>query len=596
MSRRRRRRAATGRRRNVEQLSRIDFAAAVASGVLLAASYAKLAIWPLVFVALAPLLSRCAHHRRSQVLALGWLAGSAFYLLAFYWVLPTIARLQDLSLAASFPIFLVFLAYHGLAFGLFALAVRESTWPSSPIVIRSFAVAATWVLLEWIYPRVIPWYLGDALGPSDALRQAADLFGVLGLSFAIASANALLAAAIASEGRRQRLVIGAVLIPVALGVYGFTLSEGEQLASAASLEVLAVQGNVAPDGRPPEADNAESWRVYERLTVDALRGGPNVDLIVWPETTLRSKLMADAIWRRRVEQLVRELDQPVLLGALARANERTKEHNAAVLIDPVSRAGRPQLAPVPARQVYQKQILLPFGEYIPGPDWLISEWETTGRFVPGDGPPVLRLLPVDEPMQSPRSIGLSICFEAIFPGFFNSAARQGAEVLFNLTDDGWFGDTAEPHQHLNAARMRAVETRRPLVRVSNSGVTALVTPRGEIVDPVGYGAAGTRVYAIRTDEWERPLYVRIGDSPFLALCGLLIVVHLCWTRVGYPAAALLRRDEKLIDPWPRRVGSLATRECRAATPFVTPGRSERTRRPAVRPRRRSIRRTPRSCP
>jgi len=135
------------------------------------------------------------------------------------------------------------------------------------------------------------------------------------------------------------------------------------------------------------------------------------------------------------------------------------------------------------------------------------------------------------------SFAPSICFEAIWPGAYNQLVRAGAEFLVNITDDGWFGDTAGPYEHLNAARLRAVETRRWLVRASNSGVSAFVDPTGEIVGSLRLGAVGMVRQRITTSH-AVPLYVRWGNWP-VPLCALVTVV--CF------AGALLRKRALGID-------------------------------------------------
>lgn len=173
---------------------------------------------------------------------------------------------------------------------------------------------------------------------------------------------------------------------------------------------------------------------------------------------------------------------------------------------------------VPA-QIYRKQYLLPFGEYVPGASWFpwMDGWKTTGQFLPGKShaPLDLRGRGAERTRIAP-----SICFEAIQPGWFNAMVRDGAELLVNITDDGWFGDTAAPYQHLQLARMRAVETRRWLVRASNSGISAFIDPMGEIVASLPLNEVGTVQHAVAPIQ-SVPLYVRLGDWP-VGLSALII--------------------------------------------------------------------------
>jgi apolipoprotein N-acyltransferase len=114
------------------------------------------------------------------------------------------------------------------------------------------------------------------------------------------------------------------------------------------------------------------------------------------------------------------------------------------------------------------------------------------------------------------SLGVSVCFEAIRPGWFNQAVRDGAALLVNVTDDGWFGDSATPEQHLELTRLRAVETRRWLVRASNSGISAFIDPRGEIVASLPVGRVGALEQEVSLANPMTP-YTRWGDLPVLLL-------------------------------------------------------------------------------
>jgi apolipoprotein N-acyltransferase len=265
----------------------------------------------------------------------------------------------------------------------------------------------------------------------------------------------------------------------------------------------------------------------------------------------------------------------MLFGSLDSIPGTDRELNAVYLVEPshqhrASVQAQPS-TPSPMKVgVYHKRVLLPFGEYVPAARWLpmAERWKATGRFVAGETPTRLAVrlsgtvhrtpLPATKTAQKvssplvgegseggaigqaqksrerppslilPRkgggnhvygrrvSLGVSVCFEAIRPGWFNQAVRDGARFLVNVTDDGWFGNSATPEQHLELTRLRAVETRRWLVRASNSGISAFIDPTGQVVASLAVGRVGALEHEVSLVDSITP-YVRWGDFPMLLL-------------------------------------------------------------------------------
>lgn len=499
-----------------------------ASGLLLAASFPRLAAYPLVFVALVPLSLAVSEASAARRFALGWVAGASFHLIAWRWALPTIAYLQEFSLPAAVPFFALFVGYQSLQIALFALFAFAGRFHAAPFA-GPLVAASAWVVLEWAFPRIIPCYLADPLAASPVLRQAADLGGVYGLSFVVALVNASAAAvlfpSLLPRSKRLRLLIVPTAVLTATAAYGITRdahpSSGDPSRTAqvspktAPVQVTVVQANQGAAGDDRGAANEAAWQAYELLTQIGLPGAPAAGtsdrkapeqwLIVWPETVLRVYLDEDSIYRQRVSDLVESLNTPLLLGALQRAGDGPDERNSAFLFSPRALASQED-----GPAVYSKQRLIAFGESVPVGIAGRLGWRTTGNFVPGDSVQSGNLqLPG---AGSATSFAPSICFEAIFSGAFNAAVRSGAGFLVNVTDDGWFGDTDEPYQHLNATVLRAVETRRWLVRASNSGISALVDPSGAVMASIPLRRTGVLTHLVEPATTLTP-YVRLGDWP-----------------------------------------------------------------------------------
>jgi len=517
---------------------------AALSGGLIALSYPRWAIASASFVALVPLLLALQGTRPQRAFLLGWVAGCAMHLLALSWIFPAIGRFQELSAAGSLGYFLLFVGYQALPFALFAVVIA---WLESapeggdsrirpPRLISALIVASAWVIAEWLLPRIIPWNLGDALAPATWLRQAADLVGVYGMSFVIVLVNALLAQACTPTNVQYAVrarAFGAAAAVLALLV-GYGIVRLSELAPASAMpaandivRVTIVQGNLPSGRKDLISANEAAWQTYSELSVT----GSGADLLVWPETVLRVYLRGDAAYRARLHDLALHLDTSLFVGALDVPLQPPGELNSGYLIQPREAAKFVRVVAGPDHhndlQTYHKHWLLPFGEYVPGEFLLpvMNGWRTTGEFRHGGVGQLLTLTrhsdrtgaaPVVE-RGAGGSVGFapSICFEAILPGVFNHTVRDGAGFLVNITDDGWFGDTAGPYQHLAAARLRAVETRRWLVRASNSGISAYVDPTGEIVASLGFGQTGVLSHGVELSH-RLPPYVRFGNWPVWA--------------------------------------------------------------------------------
>jgi apolipoprotein N-acyltransferase len=489
------------------------------TGMLLVCATPPHALYPLVLIGFLPLL-RAAHGRRGcpalgSAAAAGWIAGTVFYLGAADWLPETIAHLQSIGPAAAWALFGFFAVVHALQFALaLALAALLGSTAARPAPVRWLAnaggAAAAWVVLEWAFPKVFPWSVGSVLGADPRLRQAAELGGAHGLALLVMLVNALLA-----EGARrhsppaQRLcATGAALglLSLALAYGAWRTPTPRRAGARGGARIAIVQGGAAASDTDPAATAAHSLATYASLTRAAAAAS---DLVVWPEVALRVYVRDNDFFRDRLAALVREAARPVLLGALDRTANGGELNGAYVFA--------PALAARPVA-VHHKSGLLPFGEYVPGADWwpALRRWRTTGEFVPGTP-----LVPFDVDLAEGRlRIATAICVEATRPGAFNDAVRRGAELLVNLSDDTWFASEKAAAQHLELTRLRAVETRRWLVRASNSGVSAFIDPAGRVLAALPLGAVGTLVHRIDRGR-TITAYVRRGDW-VVPLCAVVV--------------------------------------------------------------------------
>lgn len=513
---------------------------ATASGLLVGASFR---IVPLsAFVALVPLLLLVRRGVGAAV-AGGWACGVVAYATVFTWLPQALAGFAGVSVLRGWAYFAAGVGCHAVQFAEFAGAVAvvtgglagDRSQRRSPVTAArtdgqgALVIAGTWVLLDWAFPKVVPWTLGGALAPELPLRQAADLGGAYLLDFVIAGVNASLALALMrwvdGEARRARDLVGAGLgMVTALFAYGaWSATAGRAGATAERIAALLVQGAIEPATRHSDDGRLATWRAYQELTEAHLaahraQAAPHA-LIVWPESTLTLNLRDHPGYRQELEALATRAGSALLIGAYDRDARTGVEFNSAFVF-------APSLGGSGAVSVYHKRSLVPWAEYAPASDWLpaLQSGRRARTFAPGADRGPFAIPAVRAAAVPPASVAPSICFEALRSGGFNAMVAQGARLLVNITDDGWLAGSAAPDLHLQAARMRAVETRRWMLRASNSGISAVIDPRGEIVASLPFGVAGVLNEIVPLAE-GRTLYVRWGDWPLwvsaaIVLCAL----------------------------------------------------------------------------
>ncbi|HEY4122694.1 MAG TPA: apolipoprotein N-acyltransferase, partial [Byssovorax sp.] len=378
--------------------------------------------------------------------------------------------LDMLRVFSGFPTALCFLfmvilcAYQGgriaLAGFLYARAERRG-WP--PGIVFGLAFVAS----ELLYPLLFPWYFGASVHNAPVFMQVGDLGGPYAIAAVLLGSNVAIAEIVEARMRSRApsprvLAIGFAL-PVLGLLYGLVRMSMVESAMAAApvVKVGIAQGNQPLLGR------TRALPVHLELTEQLRAQG--AELVVWSEGAVPGLYPETAKLDLLRTRVTSKLHVPAIVGAaLSRREEgRSKYFNTALLTDETGAViGR-----------YDKTYLLAFGEYLPlGERFpILYKWSpNSGKFVPGS-----KLDPVK---LGDHVITTMICYEDILPEFVNSLVRAGdPELLVNLTNDAWFGDTSEPWEHLALAKLRAVEHRRYLVRATNSGVSAIVDAVGHVV-------------------------------------------------------------------------------------------------------------------
>ena len=524
--------------------------AAVACGALLTLSFPPADAGGLAFVALVPLLMAVwipqrEKRRGLRHFTLGYVAGLVFFATTFLWFRELAPLFGSRALNGLPLLFAAYLALYPAVWawlaGWIAGAQFRPLPPPDPLApferplllqsSRNLGIAifcaASWVALEWTRGWMLSGFgwnkLGLALHRDLALIQIAEFTGVGGLSFLLVMCNAILLITVLrvrAEIGRIRLrphfdfALTAGLVVFAFGFGTRVLIRAQRApAPAVSLSVAVVQPNIAQRDKM----NMEHWEeIFERM--EFLSDGVaavSPDLLLWPEASVPGGMLSDVDtldWVRERAALV-----PALMLGTDDLNRGAagEDHNSAAFIQ------RGEKEP----QFYDKQQLVPFGEYLPlrpllGP---IFGGMVPGDFKPGKGPGVFSLT------KPALKLAPLVCFEDTRGDITRAQVKLGAHLLVNLTNDGWFGHTAELDQHTNDAIFRCIENRRPMVRCTNNGITASVDSFGKVdrwMEPFTNGAKMQAV-SVPTDLRET-FYTRWGEV-FSVACGVLSLLVIAMT-------------------------------------------------------------------
>lgn len=458
---------------------------ALLSGILMGTSYVPFPPWALIFC-WVPLWLDLAHENSlKRVFWKAWWAQFALSLIGFHWIAYVSHEFGYLPWPVAIVVLLGFCAGIHLYIPLACMAAKYMSQRLQLSAGGFFVLAAcAHSLGEIWWPAIFPWNLGYPLLWSGVpVAQFMDVIGALGLSFLVHLINAGIATLWRRREARLTWAAGsAFVIFVALfSWWGLQRSDAWK-GGDKNLRVLMVQGNIGNLEKVMAEKGAgfqrEITQRYFRLTRQALQqnllnGGAPVDLIVWPESAYPDFLGNHNHFRfysSQFEDFVRDIQTPIITGSYANdppeAAER-RDYNGMFLY------GRDSVAQSPA---YHKTYLLIFGEYVPfGEMFPVLKRLNPGGpgFGRGSGPVIWN--------YEGLRVGPQICYESLYPDFSEALVKKGAQILVNLTNDSWFGPGFEPRQHMIMTLARGVESRRPLLRSTNTGITTAILADGQIL-------------------------------------------------------------------------------------------------------------------
>ena len=501
------------------------------TGGLYLASFPPLSLYRLAWVAVVPLAVHALEERRRwRRWVFGYVAGFATMVVAFWWT----RHVYPLG-----PWALAF--YFGLYFPLFGLFLRLMVKSASfPVAL---AVPVAWVTCDFLRATLftgLPFYLaGHSQIPWLSICQIADLGGVSAVSFLVLAVNGAVTAWIlrARESGWKRahrarpiavsaaVVAGLVIVAQGYGLWRLRATEMREGPT-----IGLIQPNIRQNVKEMARRNAmgQSWDWIEKvhqettaLTDSMMRAHAPPDLVIWPESGWLIPIIIDEknteiINKQPISKLERA--PKFLLVGCERLDaipgddlSKSDAYVSAVLVRP---------GPDPLLGWYDKVHLVPFGEYLPLNDMKLvrdfyqraSKMARAPRFTPGDAP---RLLEIEGHLFGPV-----ICFEVAFPGITREEVNRGATFIVNLSNEGWFEDSAELPLMFDICRFRAIETRRAVVRATNTGISGFILPTGAVDAVLTPHEAGTRVHRVRTTD-STTVYARCGEA-FPVGCLILV--------------------------------------------------------------------------
>jgi apolipoprotein N-acyltransferase len=507
------------RKNFLQRMKQIDFrkyewGAAAASALLLILSFPNFEYYQLAWIGLVPLLVVIGRRPAPlRAFILGWGVGSVFFYFTCYWLTYSMIHYGGLPASLAYllliPGALVIGAFHGLFAALIALAIRK--WGRMTILLAPIF----WITCEWLR-LVVTGQLWNALGYSQAYHnqiiEPATWGGVYAVSFLLVAINSAVALLII---HRTALSIAVALLTI-FGVAAVIRSSLPDLLDRTvrvperTVKIVAVQPNVPMN---PVKSTEETTALIEQhvaLSTQGLATQTNAEgprLVIWPESPMNFTYASNKTFQEFVANFTKQNHTSLLFNSLEPA-PNDGSYNSALLVNEEGRL----------ISQYDKIRLMPFGEYVPLPQWLPGASLISGivgEFTPGSN---YTLMPFGD-----RKAGVFICIESAYPWIARRLAHDGADVLINISNDGYLGPTAVMRQHLANAIFRAVENGRPVYRVTNSGLSAYINEGGFVYGLTEPFQPDVRVWTNHPGETRDTFYTRHGDL-FVYVCAVMTAI------------------------------------------------------------------------
>lgn len=486
------------------------------SGLLLILSFPKFGSGILAWVSLIPLFFALTDVTPRKGFKIGFLAGLVAYIGILYWIAVVVVQYGYLPIYVGISVLLLLAAYLSLYTAIFSAGIVFLRGKGIPLCLSAPII---WTILEYFRSHLLSGFPWENLAYSQYLHpniiQIADVTGLYGVSFVLVLTNAVLFDLLQRRLSRRSLYAEVLALAVILmTIYGYGhiryKNIGSLLESASEMKVSLIQGNIDQNIKWDAQYQTQTIDIYRSLSLEAVL--PEGGLIVWPETAAPFYFQRQDMMHASVVDIAKKTKSALLFGSPSYVQEggNTYYKNSAFLLGEDGKV----------KGQYDKVHLVPYGEYVPFRRYFpfIGKLVTgVGDFRQGQG-----FYPLE--MDGHR-LGVLICYEGIFPEAARDYKLKGADFLVNITNDAWFGKTSAPYQHLSMTVFRAVENRLSLVRAANTGISAIIDPRGNIITQTGLfertALKGTiKIVGVKS------YYAAYGDVFVYGCIAILIVLSL----------------------------------------------------------------------
>lgn len=478
-------------------------------GCLTTLGFAPFGFHLLIPVLLLPILFVCVTAAPRDAAGHSFCYGFGLFLTGTYWIYISVA------VFGQAPVWIAVMLMLGLTV-IMSFWLYLAGWLISRLTqgepLQLIAVApAVWVLVEWLRGWVLtgfPWLAFGYANVDTAFAAYAPLAGIYGVSFVVVLTSATLLAAIMNRGTQRLIIAGFAVVPWLLGI-GLGFVEWTEEAGE-PVRITILQAGIPQDQKWLASQKQPTLDYYREET----RKLPDSEIVVWPEVAIPSLTSREATFLSLLQSDARASGQTILLGILEDDEARggTVIYNSVIALDGER------------RQTYRKRHLVPFGEYFPVPV-TVREWMRMMNLPHND---LAAGADYQELLESAggQRIAVAICYEDAYSTELRYALPE-ASILVNVSNDAWFGDSIAPHQHLQIAQMLSLELGRPSVRSTNTGISAFISHRGELLE-TGPQFAAARITADVTPRRGSTPYASFGHAPVLGLC--LALLGLNWLR------------------------------------------------------------------
>jgi apolipoprotein N-acyltransferase len=480
----------------------------VLSAVFLIICQPPISLFFVAAFALVPLLFSLKASRKKHNFAVGFFAGVLCYLGLVYWVVVAMNTYGGITVPLALLTLLLLVGYMALYMGLFTFLIGHLRDRYSVPV--SISGPPLWVVLEYARGILLSGFPWSNLAHSQynflSFIQIASVTGTYFISFLLVAINCFIYDVL--RQKRFPFAYGSIviaLLAVCLVFGSFRLKDH----TSGDIPVSIIQGNISQDIK---FDEAYKNFIINNYTSLSLEHGEETPLVIWPETAMPFIFLSDKS-RSTIESIPQNLSNSLLFGTISK-DSRGRFYNTAYVI---GKRGEMQ-------GEYSKVHLVPFGEYTPLATYFPFLEEISvaaGNFFSG---------PNHSPISSDvGKIGMLICYEGVYPYISNDTVSQGAQVLANITNDAWFGKSSAPYQHFAFYIFRAIETDRFVIRAANTGISAIIDPRGRTLAKTGIfqPAVLKGFFSLRN---TKTVYVSYGDY-FVLFCFLFLVALVVYRRI-----------------------------------------------------------------